>query len=1192
MKNLYDLCCLLLALLGTQVATAQALSCNQDLNVTIGSSGMAILTPHMILEGPLDDPSVQIKREGGTLADSLVLTCEDVNQIVTVIVESTATGNQCFSNVTVEDKTPPSPFCISLSTGVLDENNSIEIYAIDFNIGTFENCGGPIAYTFGDWGYPFAPVEINGELIDLSVDHYFSESGIISAVANTTPEIEADYNAGAIQKWDAGIGSSSQVLVTNVAPFFTNINMSVSDQWGNSQYCTVAMTLVEGQFEEGECVASQTREVQPFKCGPGDLVAADFIVEAGATNARISLGNAPYATVVEDPELGPGDYNVSVTYEVDDELHFCTVALTIEDNVPPVAVVDQDVTVALTLDPITGTLQAMIFPSTIDDGSYDHCGDVSLSLSQQLFDESHLGENNVVLTVTDESGNFNQAFVTVTVIEGEGCGNPLSDILTWPSANINLSDPAATPQNVSPSDLVSLWGVPEGFASPSLPSECIVWLGYDDSVTETPTTWLVVRTFTVLNWITGEVATFEQYITGIIGDALSVQCVNYATIYVDDSPVQLLAEDYVVDFGGDLSDLVLTVTTTAGDELVDNTVTEDMVPGTFHYVVTDQSTDDSCSGVLVALDSDTEPCAGGPGMSFDFPSTVIAIADSGVPAADLTPSVLVSQYGYTLADVQPIWSPICDMVLSTDYSDVVIPVGPAGAIGYKIARTWTVVDWGTGEAYTEIQVLKNYEDITVFMCDYLPWNTPIIDCDSGHTDTDDVEWPADIQVTDHRITPQELIASSGIDSRSASPHFFGSSPEQYFTTYVDVVVEFTSEYVLLERQWTAGRLDIADLFWSYKQEVKVVFSDFTNLVTASTPRGFAIPGVIINSSVLTDDQGRATLTAGDVLTTLKTESFNKGVDLRDLIFVREHILGARELDPEVVAAADLDGSTAPNTLDLVQARRSLLQLSVEEEVEWLFSDVTSEGAGIKPKTALRGYKPFDVDDSYHGLVGDRIQSDVTLHYADQLINNGETYTVHMRLSDAVDMRGSTFYFDIDESVLEVTGMSHVYTSENVSLDFGVLDGRLTIITQSNFPTYMVEDDPIFTIELFATGNGLLSQALKIAEDSESFYIDLAYDYNFVIAQIGGPISSTFDDPANALSYVSVYPNPASDLVTFDFVKADVQAVRIDLLATTGQLVRTVTGANTIDVSELAPGMYIYRISDGSSVFIQKLLVTK
>src|SRR5690606_13606595 len=56
-----------------------------------------------------------------------------------------------------------------------------------------------------------------------------------------------------------------------------------------------------------------------------------------------------------------------------------------------------------------------ISPDQIDDGSSDNCGPVTLSVDPSSFDCEDLGENEVILTVTDASGNTSTCTAIVTV---------------------------------------------------------------------------------------------------------------------------------------------------------------------------------------------------------------------------------------------------------------------------------------------------------------------------------------------------------------------------------------------------------------------------------------------------------------------------------------------------------------------------------------------------------------------------------------------------------------------------------------------------------------------------------------------------------------------------------------------------------------------------------------------------------
>lgn len=79
------------------------------------------------------------------------------------------------------------------------------------------------------------------------------------------------------------------------------------------------------------------------------------------------------------------------------------------DEVPP-NVITKDIVVALDN---SGT--ATITASQIDNGSTDNCAVATMSLNKTTFDCSTVGENTVILTITDANGNQNSATALVTV---------------------------------------------------------------------------------------------------------------------------------------------------------------------------------------------------------------------------------------------------------------------------------------------------------------------------------------------------------------------------------------------------------------------------------------------------------------------------------------------------------------------------------------------------------------------------------------------------------------------------------------------------------------------------------------------------------------------------------------------------------------------------------------------------------
>jgi len=108
--------------------------------------------------------------------------------------------------------------------------------------------------------------------------------------------------------------------------------------------------------------------------------------------------------------LAAGNYTVSTTDE-----NGCSTSLQVgietNDPEPPVA---QAKNLTLALD---ANGQAILDASQLDNGSTDNCQIASMEIDETSFDCSELGQHQVTLTVTDETGNVATATGLVTVVD-------------------------------------------------------------------------------------------------------------------------------------------------------------------------------------------------------------------------------------------------------------------------------------------------------------------------------------------------------------------------------------------------------------------------------------------------------------------------------------------------------------------------------------------------------------------------------------------------------------------------------------------------------------------------------------------------------------------------------------------------------------------------------------------------------
>lgn len=178
------------------------------------------------------------------------------------VVDGCGNVTSCTQNFMVVDKKKPTPYCLNISSALM-KNGQVELWAVDFNIGSFDNCTSKnnLTYTFNE-ASP-VPSKIN-------TTHYFKANG-----QNAT---EAEYNAGNAQKWLPATKSSGMIFNCDDLPS-VDVKMTVWDEKGNYDFCVVTLELADNQ---GACGQQLTT-----------TVSGKLLTNAGqsVSNAEIILDN-------------------------------------------------------------------------------------------------------------------------------------------------------------------------------------------------------------------------------------------------------------------------------------------------------------------------------------------------------------------------------------------------------------------------------------------------------------------------------------------------------------------------------------------------------------------------------------------------------------------------------------------------------------------------------------------------------------------------------------------------------------------------------------------------------------------------------------------------------------------------------------------------------------------------------------
>jgi len=196
------------------------------------------------------------------------------------VVDGCGNVTSCTQNFMVVDKKKPTPYCLNISSALM-QNGKVELWAVDFNLGSFDNCTSKanLLYTFN---------EANPVLTKINQIHFFKGAGL-----NAT---EAEYNAGTAQKWLPNTKSSGMIFDCGDLPS-VDVKMTVWDEKLNFDFCIVTLNLADNQ---GACGGAQTTTVSGrLISNNGKSVGnAEIILDNGIAemlSSSISTSNGDYA---------------------------------------------------------------------------------------------------------------------------------------------------------------------------------------------------------------------------------------------------------------------------------------------------------------------------------------------------------------------------------------------------------------------------------------------------------------------------------------------------------------------------------------------------------------------------------------------------------------------------------------------------------------------------------------------------------------------------------------------------------------------------------------------------------------------------------------------------------------------------------------------------------------------------------
>ncbi|MEL6811532.1 MAG: HYR domain-containing protein [Bacteroidota bacterium] len=391
----------------------------QDLTLQLDASGNAVLDPTLLDNGSFDACGI-----ASFSVDQTSFNCSDLgtNSVLFTATDVNGNSDSCTAIVTIEDAVPPTANAMDISV-VLNASGTALISGADVDNGSADNCGvtsvsvSPDMFSCADTG---APVVVTMTVTDAS-GNTATDTALVTVVdtiapvancQNITVALDANGNATiTAADIDAGSTVSCGTAVTSidVSSFdcsnigANNVELSVTNTNGQTTTCTALVTVED---TTAPAVVCQNLTVILDGSGSGTITPAQ--IDNGSSDACGIASMSLDVSNFDCSDIGVNNVTLSVT-DVNGNVGSCVAQVTVLDDVNPTAVC-QNITVQLDASGNV-TINAL----DVDGGSSDFCGIASRSVDVSSFDCSDLGANNVLLTVTDTSGNTDSCIAIVTV---------------------------------------------------------------------------------------------------------------------------------------------------------------------------------------------------------------------------------------------------------------------------------------------------------------------------------------------------------------------------------------------------------------------------------------------------------------------------------------------------------------------------------------------------------------------------------------------------------------------------------------------------------------------------------------------------------------------------------------------------------------------------------------------------------
>ncbi len=335
-----------------------------------------------------------------------------------------------------------------------------------------------------------------------------------------------------------------------------------------------------------------------------------------------------------------------------------------------------------------------------------------------------------------------------------------------------------------------------------------------------------------------------------------------------------------------------------------------------------------------------------------------------------------------------------------------------------------------------------------------------------------------------------------------------------------------------------------------------------------------------------------------------------GVNSTDAIKIERHFAGLEPLIiPVRILAGDVNNTNNINATDAVKVKRRFAGLDNSfARGDWTFAKPTGGDTVILAGTSIvqdfQGLCVGDVNGSNVPSPGDNAQASVLL-LSDGNINvsQGNEFELPLRIGTNSEISAISLVVDYPQNDLELKGIN----ISQGSILFSDQNGQIRVAWSQIEPLILNRGDVLVTLKFKLSEAAPLGIPIILNIDNESELADgwgepLSNAMLLIPTII--PVKSTGAEEMNdLLTRVLVYPNPATNKVSFEFDLTMDSDIVVELYNVVGELIGSINfngltiGKNKkiLDVSEYLNGIYTLKTivkSRSTSIVYHKLIISR